>query len=69
MWCDGGGMNNTAVTSCHTTTFRRHLAGIAIALERMTPGVGDNLVVTLTGGHEVEMSRRQSARLREILSL
>jgi len=30
---------------------------------------GGGLVATLRGGRTVEMSRRQSARLREILSL
>jgi two-component system LytT family response regulator len=32
-------------------------------------GVAGNLVVRLRGGHEVELSRRQSVRLKEILSL
>lgn len=47
---------------------RQHIVNLK-AIKRVAPGVADNLVVTLTGGHEVEMSRRQSARLREILAL
>jgi hypothetical protein len=31
--------------------------------------IGGGLVATLRGGRTVELSRRQSARLREILSL
>jgi two-component system LytT family response regulator len=38
-------------------------------IDRVDIAVGGGLVVTLRGGKEVEMSRRQSARLREILSL
>jgi two-component system LytT family response regulator len=38
-------------------------------IEKVDVGVGGGLVVTLRGGRTVEMSRRQSARLREILSL
>jgi two-component system LytT family response regulator len=38
-------------------------------IERVDIGVGGGLVVRLRGGRAVEMSRRQSARLREILSL
>ncbi|MBZ5619725.1 MAG: response regulator [Acidobacteriia bacterium] len=38
-------------------------------IERVDIAVGGGLVVTLRGGRTVEMSRRQSARLRETLSL
>jgi two-component system LytT family response regulator len=38
-------------------------------IERVDIGIAGGLSVTLRGGHRVEMSRRQSARLREILSL
>jgi two-component system LytT family response regulator len=38
-------------------------------VERVEPGVGGNLLVTLRGGMNVEMSRRESTRLREALSL
>lgn len=38
-------------------------------VERVEPGVDGNLVAVLRGGTEVPMSRRQSARFREALSL
>jgi len=38
-------------------------------IERVDIGIAGGLSVALRGGHTVEMSRRQSARLREILSL
>jgi two-component system LytT family response regulator len=38
-------------------------------IDKVDLGVGGGLVVTLRGGRTVEMSRRQSARLREVLSL
>jgi two-component system LytT family response regulator len=38
-------------------------------IERVDIGIAGGLLVTLRGGRTVEMSRRQSARLREILSL
>jgi two-component system LytT family response regulator len=38
-------------------------------IEKVDIGISGGLLVTLRGGHTVEMSRRQSARLREILSL
>jgi two-component system LytT family response regulator len=38
-------------------------------IERVEPGVAGNLLVVLRGGATVEMSRRQSARFREALSL
>jgi len=38
-------------------------------IEKVDIGVSGGLVVTLRGGRTVDMSRRQSARLREILSL
>lgn len=47
---------------------RRHIVNLT-AIESVDPGVADNLLVTLRGGRQIEMSRRQSARLREILSL
>jgi len=39
------------------------------SIEATELGVGGNLVVRMRGGVEVELSRRQSAHLREILSL
>jgi two-component system LytT family response regulator len=47
---------------------RQHVVNLK-AIERVDPGIADNLIATLKGGHKIEMSRRQSARLREILSL
>lgn len=47
---------------------RQHMINLK-AVERLDEGVSDNLIVTLRGGHQVEMSRRQSLRLREILTL
>jgi two-component system, LytTR family, response regulator len=38
-------------------------------IEKVDIGVSGGLVVTLRGGREVEMSRRQSARLKERMSL
>ena len=38
-------------------------------IEKVDVGVGGGRVATLRGGRTVEMLRRQSARLREILSL
>ncbi len=38
-------------------------------VERVDPGMSGNLLVVLRGGTTVEMSRRQSARFREALSL
>jgi two-component system LytT family response regulator len=38
-------------------------------IEKVDIGITGGLSVTLRGGRTVEMSRRQSARLREILSL
>ena len=38
-------------------------------IDRVDVGVAGGLLVTLRGGRTVEMSRRQSARLREVLSL
>jgi two-component system LytT family response regulator len=38
-------------------------------IDKVNIGVNGGLVVTLRGGRTVEMSRRQSTRLREILSL
>jgi two-component system LytT family response regulator len=38
-------------------------------IERVDLGITGGLTVTLRGGRQVEMSRRQSARLREVMSL
>jgi two-component system, LytTR family, response regulator len=38
-------------------------------IQKMDIGVAGTLLVTLRGGHSVEISRRQAAHLREILSL
>ena len=38
-------------------------------IEKVEVAVSGGLLVTLRGGRTVEMSRRQSARLREVLSL
>jgi two-component system LytT family response regulator len=38
-------------------------------IEKVDVAIGGGLVATLRGGRTVEMSRRQSARLREVLSL
>ena len=38
-------------------------------VEHVEPAVGGNLLIALRGGKTLEMSRRQSARLREALSL
>ena len=38
-------------------------------VERVEPGIGDNLQVVLRGGARVEMSRRQSARFRAMWGL
>jgi two-component system, LytTR family, response regulator len=47
---------------------RKHILNLKW-VESVETGVSDNLVVTLRGGMTVEMSRRQSARFREVLSL
>ncbi|HEX4133106.1 MAG TPA: response regulator [Bryobacteraceae bacterium] len=47
---------------------RKHLINLN-SIEAAELSVGGNLVVRMRGGHEVELSRRQSAHLREILSL
>ena len=47
---------------------RQHIVNLK-RIDQVTPGVAANLNVTLEGGLQVEMSRRQSLRLREILSL
>ena len=39
------------------------------AIERIDPGISDNLIVSVKGGHKIDMSRRQSLRLREMMSL
>lgn len=47
---------------------RKHIINLRW-VERVDAGVAGNLVATLRGGKELEMSRRQSARLRELMSL
>jgi two-component system, LytTR family, response regulator len=47
---------------------RRHVVNLKW-VERVEPAVGGNLLVVLRGGATVEMSRRQSARFQEALSL
>ncbi len=47
---------------------RRHIINLKW-VERVEPGLGGNLQVILRGGTAVEMSRRQSVRFREALSL
>lgn len=47
---------------------RRHIINLKW-VERVAPGIGGNLLIMLRGGTRVEMSRRQSARFREALSL
>jgi two-component system LytT family response regulator len=47
---------------------RRHIINLKW-VERVDPAIGGNLLVILRGGATVEMSRRQSARFREALSL
>jgi two-component system LytT family response regulator len=47
---------------------RRHLMNLN-SIEAAELGVAGNLIVRLRGGRNVELSRRQSARLKEILSL
>jgi len=47
---------------------RRHIVNLTL-VERVESGVSGNLLVALPGGLTVEMSRRQSARFRDALSL
>jgi two-component system LytT family response regulator len=47
---------------------RQHLMNLN-SIEAAELGVAGNLIVRLRGGRSVELSRRQSARLKEILSL
>jgi two-component system LytT family response regulator len=47
---------------------RKHILNLQW-IDKVEEGVSGNLVVTLRGGQTVEMSRRQSARLREVLGL
>ncbi len=47
---------------------RQHLINLDF-IEALEPGPGGTLVVRLKGGREVEMSRRQSQRFRERLSV
>jgi two-component system LytT family response regulator len=46
---------------------RKHIVNLKW-VEKVDAGVAGNLVVTLRSGQSVEMSRRQSARLREAMS-
>lgn len=47
---------------------RRHIVNLKW-VARIEPAIGGNLLIILRGGTTIEMSRRQSARLREVLSL
>lgn len=47
---------------------RRHLVNLNW-VQRVEPAVAGNLLVVLRGGLQIEMSRRQSVRFREALSL
>jgi two-component system LytT family response regulator len=47
---------------------RKHIVNLKW-VERVEPGIGGNLLVILRGGVTVEMSRRQSVRFQEALSL
>lgn len=47
---------------------RKHIVNLKW-IRNVATSVGGNLEVTLASGHSIEMSRRQSARLREVLSL
>ena len=47
---------------------RKHIVNLK-CVERVEPGIGGNLLVSLRGGTTVEMSRRQSLCFREALSL
>jgi two-component system LytT family response regulator len=47
---------------------RQHMVNLK-TIEKVDTNVAGNLIVTLRGGHAIEMSRRQSLRLREVLSL
>jgi two-component system LytT family response regulator len=46
---------------------RKHIVNLKW-VEKVDPGVAGNLIVTLRSGQSVEMSRRQSTRLREVMS-
>jgi two-component system, LytTR family, response regulator len=47
---------------------RQHLVNVPL-IERVEPGPGGTLVLTMRGGAEIEMSRRQSQRFRERMSV
>ena len=47
---------------------RQHMVNLR-AIERIDPGISDNLIISVKGGHKIDMSRRQSLRLREMMSL
>jgi len=47
---------------------RQHLVNLRL-VDRVEPGPGATLVLVMRGGAEIEMSRRQSQRFREVMSL
>jgi two-component system LytT family response regulator len=47
---------------------RQHLINVGL-VEKIEPGPAGTLVLTMRGGTDVEMSRRQSLRFRELMSL
>ena len=47
---------------------RKHLINLRF-IEGIEAGIGDAYTVRLRGGHSIEMSRRQSRKLRETLGL
>lgn len=47
---------------------RQHIVNLKW-IEQVDNGVADNLIITVKGGMKIEMSRRQSLRLRELLSI
>jgi len=47
---------------------RQHIVNLN-CVQKVDTGVADNLIVTLSGGLKVDLSRRQSSRLRDALGL
>ncbi len=47
---------------------RQHLVNLRL-VDRVEPGPAGTLILTMRGGTEVEMSRRQSQRFRELMTL
>lgn len=47
---------------------RKHILNLTF-IESISPGVGGGFLVKLKTGHEVEMSRRQSQRFRDVMSV